>query len=362
MTNTLKTNTNQTRRILAFDFARGLAILFMVLIHVLHFYSQPQVRDTTFGFIIERLGEWPAAPIFVFIMGLFVAYTKSPKLTVSLQRAALLFLLGYLLNLTRGTIPMWLSLQLGLVSHEQLGGYSPLSEFLIVDILQFAAIALAICALLKRFCPNPKYYLILAALIILTSPYLWDLTTGYLWVDEALKLLWGNKHQGAMFPLLPWLAYPILGMVLGTQLKSCNNINALFAKTSAVGLVVLMSGILVTALDVKFHMATYMRAGPGATIMICGFVLIWLSLCHKLVNLTPPNRLYQLLYFWSQNVTLFYVIHWLYLGWGLMLFGVQQLNLISSITMMVAVTLASDLSTRAWLKFKARGSISFRQS
>ena len=94
-----KRTSNNNNRIKAFDLARGLPILFMVIIHVLSFYGSPQVQESRFAQAIHYFIGWPSASIFVFMMGVFVAYNKTPRLTLGLKRAMVLFLLGYLLNL-----------------------------------------------------------------------------------------------------------------------------------------------------------------------------------------------------------------------------------------------------------------------
>lgn len=66
-TPSLKSNTS---RIDTFDLARGLAILFMMLVHVLDFYGQRDIRTSVFGEVITFLGSPAAAPVFMFIMGL----------------------------------------------------------------------------------------------------------------------------------------------------------------------------------------------------------------------------------------------------------------------------------------------------
>lgn len=339
-------------RIDAFDLARGLAILFMILIHVLDFYSQPNVQETLFGDVIEALGSWPAAPIFVFIMGVFLTYTQSHNLRNGLRRAILLFLLGYLLNLTRGTIPMWLSLEMGLVTYEQLGGYTPLSEFLVVDILQYAGLAYAICLLLKHFFPKPAAWLILAVVIAFVSPFLWDITSDISTIDEALKLFWGNHHQGAVFPLFPWLAYPLFGMAFGHWLKSSANQARLFKQTFFAGIALIVIGTIITLTNIEFHLAEIMRSGPGAMLLSTGFVLIWIYCCKLIVNFIPSNAFFNRLFFWSKHVTSLYVIQWLLVGWGLMIVGSQQLNLNNTLIAMLVLLILSDLLTRAWSKIR----------
>lgn len=346
------TSESHLPRLDAFDLARGLAILFMVLIHVLDFYSQAKVQDTLFGDTIEFLGSWPAAPVFVFIMGVFLTYSNNHNLAKGLRRAVLLFALGYLLNLLRGTIPMWFSLEMNLVTYEQLGGYTPLTEFLVVDIFQFAGLAYAICLLLKHFLPDPKIWLILATLIALGSPVLWDTTIDVPTIDGVFKLLWGHHSQGAVFPLFPWLAYPVVGMAFGYWLKNTNQQSKVFNQAFVAGITLVISGTMLTLTNVEFHLAEIMRSGPGAMLLSTGFVFIWLYFCQFLVKTVLANALFNLLFFWSKQVTSLYFIQWLLVGWGLMIVGSQQLGQTDTLIAMLIVLILTDLGTRIWAKLR----------
>lgn len=348
-----------TTRIATFDLARGLAVLFMILVHVLDFYGRPEIRHSLFGESITFLGRPPAAPVFMFIMGVFIAMSSRLQLGSGLRRAAGLLLLGYGLNLARGTVPMWVSLEWGLVTREQLGSASPLSEFLIVDILQFAGLAYAVCVLVKHYLPQPVYWLVIAAVVIGSSPFLAALKVAPgLW-NEILKLLWGGPVQGSMFPLFPWLAYPLLGMVFGSGYRQVEEEQHYFRRSLWLGLATMGCGAVLTLTDIPFHYGHYLHPGPGATLWILGFVLVWLWCCRQLaISGLAKNgtgqRVFSLLCFWSRHVTRIYVIQWLIIGWGLLPLGLQQLDLVGTLTAMVVVITLSDVGTRVLLRLQAR--------
>jgi uncharacterized membrane protein len=318
---TIHSLSQNTSRIDTFDLTRGLAILFMMLVHVLDFYGQPDVQKTMLGEVVTFLGSPPAAPVFMFIMGIFIVFSARLDVATGLRRAAWLFVIGYLLNLLRGSIPLWLSLQMGLVSQHELveGGVSPLSELLIVDILQFAGLAFVICVLFRHYLPHPKYWLAAGVMVVIISPALWDISSGWSVLDEVLKLLWGNKYQGSMFPLFPWLAYPLFGMAFGYWFKQAECHARFFRQTAWLGLVLVVIGTVMTLTNFDFHYAYFLRSGPGATIWITGFVLVWLWLCRWASEKITANRGFELLFFWSKNVTAIYILQWIIIGWGLML-------------------------------------------
>ena len=339
------------KRIDSLDFARGLAIFFMVLVHVLDFYAQSNVHETFFGATIAWLGCYPAAPVFMFIMGIFMA-SSSQSLVQGLKRAMWLFGLGYLLNIIRLVIPMWLLRDSGVNTDPVLAYHTPTIEFFIGDILQFAGLAFAACTLLKYSFPSKLVLLVIMTVIVFLSPFIWDIKSGIPLVDELLKLLWGHKDQGSMFPLFPWLAYPIAGIVFGYQIAGSENHQKLFLFTLLAGIAITISGYLITSSNPEFHIGYFLRSGPGASITNIGIVLIWLSCCYFIVNQVRNNSVFRLLYFWSKNVTTFYIMQWIIIGWCLIPFGFHQLSQNATIVMMLVVLIASDLSTRLWIYLK----------
>lgn len=340
------------QRIAAFDLARGLAIFLMIVIHVLDFYGTPEVRQNGLGAYIKTLVGWPAASVFVFIMGVFLTYSSKLDLISGLKRAAALFALGYLLNFARSSLPMWLSVELGLITYQDTAPHTPLSELLIVDILQFAGLAFAICLLLKHYLPSPKYWLLAAIAVAFSAPLFWSIQTHSPLLDEVLKLLWGNQNQGAMFPQFPWLSYPLVGMAFGHWLKETNQPDLVFTRAMWAGAGTLISGIALILTNVDFHMADNLRGGPGLIVAITGFTLMVLSLCHYLVKVLPQGAILNTLYFWSKHVTVVYVVQWLLVGWGLMLFGLQQMDGKKVALLMVCAVLLSHVLTKTWLKLQ----------
>lgn len=351
----LAANVTRTGRLTTFDIAKGLAVLLMIMIHVLDFYGLPEVRAGAFGATLKFAVGWPAASMFVFIMGVFVSYTANSSLRQDLLRAAALFALGYALNLGRSTVPMWLSIELGLVTSADVAPHTPLSELLIVDVFQFAGLALGICALLRHGLARPGYWLIAALAVAFVSPLLWDARSGNPLLDEVLKLFVGNQRQGAMFPLFPWLAYPLLGMIMGHWLRRQPDLHSALRRCMLTGLVLMAAAALLIATDPSYHIADNLRSGPGLILFFTGLILVVLSGCHLLVqHLAQHNRALALLRFWGERVTAIYVVQWLLIGWGLMLFGLQQMPLLQNLLAMLGVLVLSDLTVRGWCNLAKR--------
>ena len=396
-------------RIKVLDFYRGICVMFMPLVHFFYFYGASDFTKSPIGSSFELLMIWTAATIylssglilltpnatgaqhikrivflftagyalilgcvhglevqiemthevllgsvccFVFLMGIFIALAGSKNLSLSIKRGVILFLAGYALNFFRSSLPMWLSLEFGLVSQEDLGDGNPIYELLVVDILQFAGIAFIICSLLRHYLPNPKHWLLIALGIAFASPYIWDTHTGNVFADEIFKLLAGNITEGAFFPQLPWLAYAISGMAFGHWMRQADDLNSFLKKSAWFSLAATITGVGIILTNVDYHSGDSMRAGPGGVIAISGFTALSIFLFHGIVEKVPHNPIFSFWYTWSKHITTIYVVHWLLIGWGLMYFGFRTLSGTGFlVTLLVLYILTHFLST-AWVKFK----------
>lgn len=70
-------NITNPARIYSLDFVRGIAVLFMIMQHAMIMFEKTEGEgDTIIGNIFILLGTAPAAPVFVFIMGVFPREVK----------------------------------------------------------------------------------------------------------------------------------------------------------------------------------------------------------------------------------------------------------------------------------------------
>lgn len=347
-------NTKASLRILSFDLARGLAVLFMILIHVSDFYGNSEYQSSGLAYFFKLLGEAPAAPVFMLIMGIFIAFSPIKSVASGLKRALALILLGYVLNFLRASLPMWIGIKTGIVTQEELGSYTPLTELLIVDILQFAGLAFGICVLLRGYLNHVGSWLALAVIVTFISPFLWGIQSESVWLNAILALLWGGDEQGAAFPLFPWLVFPLLGMAYGQWFRRCGGNLQFYIRSVFTGIVLVGTGLLFNYFIPDFISEDYALLAPGSCIGILGFIVIWLSICSLLVNKVKPNKMFDLLYFWSRNVTVIYVLQWLLICWGSIFVGFQKMQVGSMLVSMLVVLILTDVLTRVWLRFKSK--------
>jgi hypothetical protein len=102
-------------RIVSLDLARGLAIVFMVFQHAVLIYAVDRGEQSVVGKLVLLFGSAPAAPVFLFIMGIFLG-RPDRGLRRGVRRGIKLIALGYLLNLLRSTLPSLVAGQANVLS------------------------------------------------------------------------------------------------------------------------------------------------------------------------------------------------------------------------------------------------------
>jgi len=325
---THNTDTKKSVRNITFDFIRGLAVFFMVFVHVLGVYASYPVQDSVFGYVVDFLGSPPAAPVFMFSMGIFfVLSSKSDSLKDGVIRGLKLLALGSLLSFLRYDL-------LILFENWIWGGESldiaTMTAIWEVDILQFAGCAYIFMSLIKRYLKKPVWWLIIAVVIMIISPYTWGISSENTVINWLLHFLWG-AGEDVYFPIFGWLYYPLIGMIFGLCMKSCSSIKSLMQSSLKIGLILLAIGSAITVTNFDYHIGDYYKSGPGSMIWIMGFVLVWLWLCNIITERAHNNKLVETISFWGRETTSIYFIHWIILMWGTLILGSESYGPIGTI-------------------------------
>lgn len=333
-------------RIKSLDLARGLAVFFMILVHVLENYGRDEVYNTITGRIVEFLGGAPAAPVFMFLMGLFLVHPPDKGFKINVIRGLKIMALGYLLSFLRYTFPEALG-----ITHYG-GGFDLFSFVWEVDILQFAGIAMILLAFIRHFLPWPRTWFLLAVLIAVSSPLLWGISSGVSVADWFLDLLWGS-YEEVWFPIFPWLSFPLLGMAFRHFIDLEDGRIKADRRILALGSAALIVGSMICYMDPGYHIGDYYRSGPGGIVWMSGFVVVWIFLCELAVRKIPDNRVFRLLYDWSKHVTVVYFVQWMIIGWGVAIFPYMEQSITTTVLLMVIAVPLTHWATRGWLALTA---------
>jgi len=304
------------------DFAKFAAIVFMVLVHCYDYsslYLSPQLdgsgvaaATSPWGTLIEFLGAQPAAPVFMFCMGVGLVYTRHGSAGEFARRGVKLLVTGYLLNLYRTAI-----VGLGVLSGA-LGDMAPgglLAAFaLCVDILPFAGLAFLFFALLKRLNVSHTWAAAIVLLLLILAQMLPSVGGGERWYCYLAGLLW-YQNDFTSFPLLQWLPFPMAGVIFGTKLKAVQCKRQLYLGALAVG-AALFGATTAAALwrgdDLgTFFTSNYFNMNLLRAAWSLGIVLMLLPAYYFLVGNLGDGKLRQLATFCSRNINDIYLWQWI---------------------------------------------------
>jgi uncharacterized membrane protein len=355
-----------TGRIRAFDLARGLAVVFMVFVHVLWHWGAPATWTTPIGVVISFLGGPTAAPTFMFLMGASLAFSSRSTFSRLAARGAWLVFLGYLLNVLRGVIPSMLGTAAGVVTPEQIAPFTPVYLATTVDIHQMAGLSLIAIAILRTRTSPGWFWLAIAGAIVIAAPWLRTVQAGMPLVDAPLTPVLGSAPN-VYYAVVPWLVYPLAGAVFGTVLQKARDRPRAFRLGGLLGLALMAVSLpLLAVQQPTFDVATYWREPVSFVVGISGIILVWLALCDAVTRRAWLDRRLGLLYGWSGRVLPMYFTHWIIVGWGIGVTGFRDLPLeVVLPAMLIALFLTAKLSrlavpleaTPAWLVrlFQSRG-------
>jgi hypothetical protein len=203
-------------------------------------------------------------------------------------------------------------------------------------------------------------WLLLAAVIVLTGPFLRGLEFGTPLLDGPLTPILGGAPN-VYYAVVPWIAYPLVGGVFGAFVAQATLADRarVFRLGAIVGIGLCAIGIaLFTVSPPSFDVNAYWRMPPSYFIGITGLVLVWLFACDVAVRHVRENRAFTFLYGWSGRVIAIYFTHWLVVGWGVGIFGFRSQPiegaLIGIVVAIVATALlarfAVGLETPRWLE------------
>ncbi len=319
-------NKTQPTRIEGIDFARGISIFMVILVHTLWMNGTIPVQEGWLGNIIHFIGK--GTGMFLITMGVSFMVSRNNSALRSIRRGVLLLLTAYTMNFLKFVLPVLVN-----VMPEDFirayGWHSPLNSdqyiYLITtgDILQLAGYALLIMGLMRKFCSNKYVYLIAAGVVIISPIFLRGLHTGYVVTDYFLDLLCSNNWH-IYFSLCPWMSFIFVGMFFGALYVEKGRSLRAFHSMLPVGLVLFIAGIGFLLMNFDFHFGDFYHLGPGGSIYLIGFNLLLIRLAFFTVKAMPFNKLKRVVYYMSSRVTSLYFIQWVLICWGMALFGYQK--------------------------------------
>lgn len=333
----------ENERILTIDFVRGISVLLMIPVHCMIIYSDTDTwKNSILGKIIQVIEC--GSPMFLIAMGISFAFSKRQDFKTMIIRGLTILGIGYLLNGVRFLIPMVFFgglPELFLTANDRVqGDPANFIYFLLLgDIFQLAGLSVLFMTGMMQLTKNKNMYLILGLIIVALSRKFSGFRVEIIGFDYICDLLWGNQYN-VYFPIFPWMSFILLGLFFGIGYREeKNNVVFVYKKMVYYSIGFIVLGLLLCMYNYEYHFGDYYHLGPGGSIMLMGIdlLLIWIS--HLFVKYSKPNKLYKLFYYSSKNVSSFYVIQWILISWGMVLFGYSNRQTISLLFLIVSITL-----------------------
>lgn len=304
--------TLKDKRIVEFDIARGVAIILMIIQHVWLLLFSPLVNNSYLDFSFFILGTVLAAPAFLFLMGANVVNSHKSKPNQLFTRGLELVVAGYCLSALRFFLPIVLVQHFGLIANPEtiIYKFPPLYYFLEVDIFQVAGLSLMAIALLKWRQVKYDYYLVVALIVALIAPLLWQITGSNYLFDP----FWGKANY-VVFPFFPWFFFPLIGVYFGNLLLKAKNKTDFYKSCFSKLIPVIGAGLLFLLVDVSFSDFSYSHHNVGASLIFVSITIYWLAIIY--LNYQKLSvKVINILTILSKNVTLIYIVQWLVIAWG----------------------------------------------
>jgi uncharacterized membrane protein len=340
------TGLSARERVRAFDLAAGLAVFFMILVHILWHWGARDTWTTPIGVAISLAAGPTAAPVFMFLMGASLGAAPDRRFGSLAARGLWLLVLGYVLNLLRGVIPASIGLATGVITADEVAPYTPWWLGTTVDLHHAIGISMIVIAALSVRTRPGLIWLCIGGALVVFAPWLRTIAFGTPLLDAPLTPILGSATN-VYYAVVPWLVFPLAGAVFGSLVARVPDRTALFRRGALVGLgFLLVGGVLVAIVQPGFDVFTYWRMPLALCVPIFGIILVWLFLCDLATRVRFVDLRLGIVYGWSDRVIAMYFTHWVIVGWGVGLVGFRALGLPQVLVAMAAAVVATSYLSR----------------
>ena len=288
------------------DLMKGVAVVAMIQVHIMELFAHPEIYSSTIGGVSLFLGGPFAAPVFMAVMGYFIAGSANGG-REKVRRGILLLALGFLLNIG-------LNFHLLLKIYNGTFDLNPLEYIFGVDILFVAGLSLILIAVLekiftRRFIPA----IVLAILVPLLSPYLPDLPNSWKYFQAFIY----GDYSWSYFPVFPWFAFPLLGYGLKKFQTEYRDAWQRFEQRKTIILVIIAILLLIffrPAYKIIIDLPSYYHHHILLFAWLTAFLVLFTWIAEIIEALAGGSRTLKYLKWLGKNVTVVYVVQWLVIG------------------------------------------------
>ncbi|MDR2571481.1 MAG: acyltransferase [Oscillospiraceae bacterium] len=305
-------NTGRQREL---DWARGFAVIFMILVHVKSELPGFPLSDA-YSKIIEFVGSPLAAPTFMILLGAGLVYSRKNEPKKIATHGIRLLALNYLLNFIAFGIPyIIMFIRTKDAAHIELF----FKQVFDVDSLAFAGLTFlffALCIKLKL----KTIHIVLTTLSIACLNYVVTRFISSNWYG-ILPGLFVRVNDYSFFPFMAWIGYPVMGYIFGSYLKRCNNKRQLYKYLFTCSVLVVVA---ITLGSQKYGFDIWnMNLGADdyyyqdfvSYILVGGICFTWISILYVLSEVKALYFAGKQFTRYSNNTTVIYFTQWVIIGW-----------------------------------------------
>lgn len=290
------------------DFLKGLALIAMVQLVLVEYFSQVSILTGLLGKISLFIGGPSAAPLFLAIMGYYIAHQRH-TFRYDVIRGIKLMVLGILLNVVRNAYTLF----------DVFSGKTDAGVWHIIfgtDILVLAGISLvAMAILIKILRGHVLAYLALIVVFLLLQYVIPPVEK--MMPDSVILPFFYGKYPNAQFPFVPWFAYVLAGYTfylfkkffVADQFKHSHTIKIILGSVSGILLIL----TLPFGFGVSVNNTLFYHHGILFFLFCVNYLFWWLLIANAIVA-GVNNKLTAYFEFIGRNVTAFYVIFMILAG------------------------------------------------
>jgi uncharacterized membrane protein len=295
-------------RVLAIDWLRGLAVVLMIQAHAFDAWLSPAAKAGSGYWLIRHMSGLPSR-MFLFLVGISAALRFEALLARGAPRRQMMIEQG-----RRGLQILGLAYLFRLQEHVLAGfkgGWSMLVRVDILNAIGASLLLLAAVAAPRKGRPSIAVPLLLAAILIALGPIVGPAHFPW-WLPRPLTSYIGGQRPMAWFPLFPWGAWALLGVVVGhlwiRQGRTAAGAARVFilSAVAGLGLMGLVSLVRAVAPDlIHYPSDVVQQMGPGSFFFRLGLIgvlagLSWLATWRGVRGFSPMVQLGRtsLLVYW----------------------------------------------------------------
>ena len=343
----------QQRNITA-DVLKGLAVIFMIQVHIMEQFASVEVNNSIIGRIFYFLGGPFCAPVFLAVMGYFLAKTK-PSFWNYLKRGFLLITVGILLNIAR-------SIHLLITVFQGKYDLDPLFYIFGADILTLAGLSIIILAGLHLISKDNLFLYIPVLFVFASLGSFVNIIPNS--QNFFLAFVIGN-FEHSYFPLFPWFSYVLLGYIFKIIFNKHQILISRFTYLHWIFIGLLSIVILYFSKDIfaiSSNLPVYYHHDYMFVLWMTGFMILYVLLINQISKVLQNNMIFEFFSWTGKNVTIIYIIQWLIIG-NIATAIYQTQDLLKSELWFIGITATSGILTFIYLKiikyFKNKNEISF---